>query len=121
MRRSLSVSQNTVTITSPADFTTFSSLAIVAQGGSTGATRSCSQGPSEEAVSRPESKNRVSKSSEEVQNITRRLRTNLPLFWIWHLGIRLQEHTEHIDMPKENCFGGCIIYLHFSSEVSDRH
>ena len=56
MRRNLSVSQNTVTITSPADFTTFSSLAIVAQGGSTGATRSCSQGPSEEAVSRPGSK-----------------------------------------------------------------
>ena len=40
----------------PADFTTFSSLAIVAQGGSTGATRSCSQGPSEEPVSRPGSK-----------------------------------------------------------------
>ena len=60
-------------------------------------------------------------SSGEVQNITRRLRTNLPLFWIWHLGIGLQEHTEHIDMPKENCFGGCIIYLHFRSEVSDRH
>ena len=65
--------------------------------------------------------NRVSKYSEEVQDITRRLCTNLPLFWIWHLGIRLQEHTEHIDMPKENCFGGCIIYLHFRCEVSDRH
>ena len=65
--------------------------------------------------------NRVSKSSGEVQNITRHLRTNLPLFWIWHLGIGLQEYTEYIDMPKENCFGGCIIYLHFRCEVSDRH
>ena len=55
-RRSLSVSQNTVTITLPADFTIFSSWAIVAQGGSTVATRSCSQGPSEEPVSRPGAK-----------------------------------------------------------------
>ena len=53
MRISLSVCQNTVTITLPADFTTFSSLAIVAQGDSTGATRPRSQGPSEEPVSRP--------------------------------------------------------------------
>ena len=43
-------------ITLPADFTIFSSLAIVAQGGSTGATQPCSQGPSEEPVSRPGSK-----------------------------------------------------------------
>ena len=54
--------------------------------------------------------NRVSKSSGADQNTTRRLRTKLPLFWIWHLGIRLQVHTERIDMPKENCFGGCIIF-----------
>ena len=115
------MSQNTVTITLPAEFTTFSSLAIVAQGGSTGVNRSCSQGPSEEPVSASWVENRVSKYYGEVQNITKRLRTNLPLFWIWHLGIRLQEHTEHIDMPKDNCFGGCIIYLHFRCEVSDRH
>ena len=65
--------------------------------------------------------NRASKSSGADQNTTRRLRINLPLFWIWHLGIRLQVHTEHIDMPKDNYFGGCIIYLHFRCDVSDRH
>ena len=92
--------QNIVTIPLPADFTTFSSLATVAQGGSTGATRSCSQGPSEKPASRPGSKSTSMQIFWEVQSITRRLLAKLPLLWIWHLDIRLQEHTEHVDMLK---------------------
>ena len=34
----------------------------------------------------------------------------MPLLWISHLSIRLQEHTEHVDMLKDNGFGGCITY-----------
>ena len=103
--RSLSVSQNTVAITFPADFITFSSLATVAQGGSTGATRSCSQEPSEKPASRPRSK--IDKANllgprYRVQNITRRL-VCLQIcpcsgFGIWAFVFMSIDHTEHEDM-----------------------
>ena len=65
--------------------------------------------------------NRVSKSSGTFQNTTRRLRTNLPLFWIWHLSIRLQVHTEHIDIQKRIASAGasyiCTSAVTFQTDI----